>query len=418
MDRKRILRDRQLSTITATSRKGTSAIQISREESLMLVVDTMSITAFDEEDCREVFQIRNKQRAEISSSCILWHINSIVTAHEDGNVCLVNLDSSSKTLVRALDEPLSSLCLAVYKKSDVLIVASFDGSIAILSVSSLRDNPFALPCEAVYKGHHDVEDPGILCLAFHKPTNLLFSGGNDATIRVWHVGNATWTATGKDVYTCDFGHEEAVCTLLCPDDQRADVLLSVDIAGVIVLWRILTTEGEVALLQLACWSTTYASLATVLVDASVSYEADGKLSVYIARTERNVDVKGKIDVSETQITRKVEDSVVNFLEEAAKKYTREVVGYACRIAESAEFSVTTRRLCELSYEDFVDGEPTYLNLLSVDKTSSPSTAEAKDAEGEAKISRRDSNDEFNDKMPPPTLLYLARSTGTVYRFEI
>ena len=67
----------------------------------------------------------------------------------------------------------SALCLATSKKSGVLVVAGFSGSIAVFGIGALKERPFELPCEAVFKGHHDPDDPGIIALTFHRYTGSL-----------------------------------------------------------------------------------------------------------------------------------------------------------------------------------------------------------------------------------------------------
>jgi hypothetical protein len=53
------------------------------------------------------------------------------------------------------------------------MVAGFAGSIAMFGVGALKERPFDLPCEAVLKGHHDPDDPGIIALTFHRYTASL-----------------------------------------------------------------------------------------------------------------------------------------------------------------------------------------------------------------------------------------------------
>merc|ERR1711991_498364 len=56
--------------------------QISREEALMFSVDEECVVCWDERELRELYTLRNKLKAPISSSSVLWRHNSMVTGHE------------------------------------------------------------------------------------------------------------------------------------------------------------------------------------------------------------------------------------------------------------------------------------------------------------------------------------------------
>jgi len=248
----------------------------------------------------------------------------------------------------------------------------------------------------------------------------MFSGGNDATIRCWRLGS-------RDVVTCDQGHKEPISALICPEDQQGNTLVSADIAGSIFLWSIVLEETEPCLVPLVTWYTKHASLTGVLVDAAVCVRSVDDVIVYIARTERDICTNGRIEIQMVNSTRRAEGSHTSLLPET-QKLPRETGDYECSIFDSSEYSLTVRRVCQPSYEDRTDGEATYLHLLSIEATTPTSARESKEVDGEMKIQHALDDEEGpqnrvtvstnSSSIPPPNFLYIARSTGTVYRFEI
>jgi WD40 repeat protein len=396
-----------------------SAVQLSREESLLLTIDTSSITCWDERDRKEVYQLRHKQKTEISCSCMLWALNTIVTGHEDGRVVLTNVDSSSKTTSNALSDPVSALCIAKYKFSDVLLGADYSGNLVVWSLGTLKESPFELPCELRLRGPHDEEDPAILCLAYHPPTSLIISGGNDGSICCYSLSG---TFPTKRYTYCH--KDSSVTAVICPDDCTSFSLVSADIAGCVVVWQIGGPEEGHELFPLAQWNSVNPTGLGTLIDAVAVTNSDsrGQVSVYIARTERSIGPRNNIEVRCIDFSRYREDAGER-VEVGSGNLPKENGMYNCHVEEYSEYTIGIRRVCEMSCIDTAEGEggllqegePTVLRLISIeDGTNSlPSGVISHDD-----THKEDDNGYEEMRMPCPSVLYLGRTTGTTFRYEL
>ena len=123
--------------------------------------------------------------------------------------------------------------IAKAKKCDVLIATDFSGNIVMLNLSLLKLNPLQVSIDATFSGYHDNEEPAILSLAYHDASGVIFSGGDDHSIRYWRLP--------KDIdFRTEKQHAGAVCCL----STTQHVLISGDEEGIVNVWTINTVLPE------------------------------------------------------------------------------------------------------------------------------------------------------------------------------
>lgn len=186
-----------------------------------------TIRCWDEFDSKEAFQFGMKKMAEVCCMHTLWSMNIIVTGHENGVIRLWNSDAGTwVTSPRVLKEPLMCLVEARNSRAHLLCGGDYSGRVAVWNLTTFKVNQSELPVETTLNGPHDKEEPAILCMAYHAPTDTFFSGGNDKTVRLFRIGTENTAALQS--------HKDAVCCV----EASNTFLLSGDDSGEIVLWRI------------------------------------------------------------------------------------------------------------------------------------------------------------------------------------
>ncbi len=192
-----------------------------------------SIRCWDEFDCKEAFQFRMKNMAEICCMHTIWPMNIIATGHENGVIRLWNSDAGSwVTSPKVLKEPLMCLVEARNARAHLLCGGDYSGRIAVWNLTTFKVNQSELPVETSFEGPHDREEPAILSITYHAPTQTFFSGGNDRTIRLFRIGAESSAAVRS--------HGDAVCCL----ESSTTFLLSGDDSGEIILWRIFAASSR------------------------------------------------------------------------------------------------------------------------------------------------------------------------------
>jgi len=191
-------------------------------------MDKDTIICWNERDQKEAFQMKHKGRAEITVSFVIWSLSLIVTGHDDGRICLWNSDSHHKLISNALDSPITAMVVAQARKTTKLVAADMNGSIAIWNLSLLVRNPTTLSLEGKSKGFHDINDPSILSLSYDWINDIMFSGGDDCSIRLWHL------MQDNTAITYDMAHLEPICALEC----SGLYLVSGDMSGEVIVWSI------------------------------------------------------------------------------------------------------------------------------------------------------------------------------------
>ena len=211
-----------------------TTLQISSNEKLFFSAghEDDTLRCWDEYDQMETYQFKSKGISEITVMLAVWHMNRIVTGHENGTVCIWNADTGYRVKSNTLKHTVSSLVEASSAHSKLLIGADYSGGVAIWNLTLHYLNPTQLIAVGnVMEGFHSRDDPGILSLAFHDKTKTIFSGGNDTSVRFWRLHS---DVQGGESRT----HKESVSLLRC----TGSFLLSGDEDGNLNLCRIMVTS--------------------------------------------------------------------------------------------------------------------------------------------------------------------------------
>lgn len=211
-----------------------TTLQISSNEKLFFSAghEDDTLRCWDEYDQLETYQFKSKGISEITVMLAVWHMNRIVTGHENGTVCIWNADTGYRVKSSTLKHTVSSLVEASSAHSKLLLGADYSGRVAIWNLTLHYLNPTQLITVGnVMEGFHSRDDPGILSLAFHDKTKTIFSGGNDTSVRFWRLHS---DLQGGESRT----HKESVSLLRC----TGSFLLSGDEDGNLNLCRIMVTS--------------------------------------------------------------------------------------------------------------------------------------------------------------------------------
>lgn len=211
-----------------------TTLQISSNEKLFFSVghEDDTIRCWDEYDQMETYQFKSKGISEITVMLAVWHMNRVVTGHENGTVCIWNADTGYRVKSNALKHTVSSLVEASSAHSKLLLGADYSGRVAIWNLTLHYLNPTQLiNVGSVLEGFHNRDDPGILSLSFHDKTKTIFSGGNDTSVRFWRLHSDTQGGESRT-------HKESVSLLRC----TGSFLLSGDEDGNLNLCRIIVTS--------------------------------------------------------------------------------------------------------------------------------------------------------------------------------
>lgn len=212
-----------------------STLQISSAEKLFFSAghEDGTIRCWDEYDQHETYQFKSKGVSEITVMLAVWHMNRIVTGHENGTVCIWNADTGARVVSKVLRHTVSSLVEASSAHTKLLLGADYSGRVAMWNLTLHYLNPTQLiSVGSDFDGFHSRDDPGILSLTFHDRTKTVFSGGNDTSVQFWRLHS--------DVPSGDScTHKESVSLLRC----TGSFLLSGDEEGNLHLCRILLSSS-------------------------------------------------------------------------------------------------------------------------------------------------------------------------------
>lgn len=421
---------------------------VSREEALMFSWDEEGFVCWDEMEIRALYNIRKKMKFPISCAMMFWKLNTIVTGHDDGHICLYNIDSGSKVVSKALGESVSSLCLANSRRNEVLLGTDYDGNIAMWNLTLFKENPFVLSCEMSMKGFHDPDDPGILEIVFHAKSGMCYSCGNDATIQCWSL-------TESQHSTPYIGyHADAINRLIL----KGNALLSSDMTGVIILWRVEENEKGV-ITPLVRWMPGESGTFGVAVDMSIASLGPGvhspqELDVYIARAEKIASSYGKAFVHRIRVGRVVrakedeemklgkddeeEDGKSESKLDIAEPILKPIFTYPDdlgveSICETLQPCIIIDLINTVHYDEGNidgEGEPSCISLLPIDSVI-PDDGQLNSIKNkhhhhhyqhyhiaQERKQQENGHNENEILIPAPNALYLGRSTGSVYRFEL
>ena len=181
----------------------------------------------------------------------------------------------------------------------------------------------------------------------------------------------------------------------------------------------------------------------VVVDMSLAsldprLHSSQELDVYIARAEKSVSSQGKAFVHRIRVNR-----VINLERHEEKKHENEehkyeskygVGGPAIEPISVYPDEVGIESFCEILYPcisvDLIktlnydegsidgDGEPSSLNLVPIDSLKSAGEQKYIDKHHQDEHPYEHENVSSEIYTPAPSVLYLGRSNGSIYRFEI
>lgn len=244
------------------------------ENSLCSIGVDNTIRCWDCFDCKERFQIKMKGLPDILSCIVVWNYNTVFTGHETGYLCAWHLDSGNKITSKVMKEGILCLTEGRNLHTHFLICGDLSGTIGFYNLTLYDVNPTKLYIDFTIQGHHDPEEPSIICLGFHWSTFTIFSGGSDNTIRYWKIS--------AEFSNSLVGHHTPVCSLEISDS----FILSGDESGDMILRRISTEKASNE------YSSTITSITIISkwsnIDISISsralsqmFETPNKMNVYI-----------------------------------------------------------------------------------------------------------------------------------------
>lgn len=195
-------------TVTSGAHRSKLHSSVSPEESSFFSVgEDGYVRCWDEYVKSQRYSFKLRQTREVTVIHVIWSINMLATGHEDGTLCMWNIDSGAKVSSNALKgSAITAITDGRSKHLDeVLIVSNRSGKLGIWNLSLFKIHLLDLPLDTMLNGFHDPSDPGIMCLAYHQSSGVLFSGGSDGYIKMarlkvdstppgldYHVGNAVW----------------------------------------------------------------------------------------------------------------------------------------------------------------------------------------------------------------------------------
>mmetsp|Transcript_12971 Transcript_12971/g.25597 ORF Transcript_12971/g.25597 Transcript_12971/m.25597 type:complete len:640 (+) Transcript_12971:482-2401(+) len=183
---------------------------------------------------RYAFKEQSKARCGSELSCLLschlsGHSNIIASGNQDGSVSWWDVDTGFIQRITEHGNAVTGMCEAMATNARALskecffVTCSEDGS---LSLWLLRiSGPFSPQVIFRIKEAHSGEE--VRCVAYHLPTELIISGGNDGLVRCW-------TASDRKASFVLRGHSEAV-TCVCSDPSSGFVFSGSDDKRVL-LW--------------------------------------------------------------------------------------------------------------------------------------------------------------------------------------
>jgi WD40 repeat protein len=218
--------------------------EFSNEETCIVTVSAdQTIRCWDEYNCQESFQIRIPDSlGSVMCSLTIWEMNSIITCHDYGHICIWDICSGSMISCKVFQDSIQSLTLGSYNNHFGVIAADLSGSIGFISLTQFDKNPTVVPISKCRKGFHDDHDPGILAITYNRLHDLIFSGGNDRSIRYWKPSSTQCNTISR--------HNDGVCLL----QNCNKFLLSGDISGMLILWELTNEDDHVDIEEVCRWS--------------------------------------------------------------------------------------------------------------------------------------------------------------------
>lgn len=265
-----------------------TTLQISSNEKLFFSAghEDDTLRCWDEYDQMETYQFKSKGISEITVMLAVWHMNRIVTGHENGTVCIWNADTGYRVKSNTLKHTVSSLVEASSAHSKLLVGADYGGKVAIWNLTLHYLNPTQLITVGnVMEGFHSRDDPGILSLAFHDKTKTIFSGGNDTSVRFWRLHSDVQGGQSRT-------HKESVSLLRC----TGSFILSGDEDGNLNLCRIMVTS-----VNYNQASTAHAKTGSAAAAAMSSFFVSG-LTVMCSWNTYPVSMRAMGDISELDLS--------------------------------------------------------------------------------------------------------------------
>jgi WD40 repeat protein len=227
----------------AVMRGGESYMKASKEEASFFSVSTdHTIRCWDEWDGKESYQFRSKSKSEVTTTCMLWSMNTIATGHESGMLALWNADAGTSVCSTVLKAPIMSLIESKNSRSHYLVGADFSGKIAVYNLQAYVANPSTVIVETTINSRHDKLDPSIMSLTYHALSDSYFTGGTDFSVNGFRIGSETTN------HFKDSGHgplREGVMSLKCTKNY----LVSGGEIGNIILWHIIPDQRTSATLS-------------------------------------------------------------------------------------------------------------------------------------------------------------------------
>ncbi len=162
-------------------------VSMNAEEESFFSVDQNGMTrCWDEFDRLERYTFRIKG-TQITCVKFLWNMNCLAVGHRNGQLSFWHLDAGTRLSSCKPFEAISCLEVARAKNSDVLVATDFSGSICLVNLNLFKINPLQISIDVTIQGYHEPDDPVILCMVYHPTSGVLLSGGEDRTIRFWHL---------------------------------------------------------------------------------------------------------------------------------------------------------------------------------------------------------------------------------------
>lgn len=233
------------------------SFQISAEEQLLFSTSADNVLlVWDDGDSGQkkndalLRQFRGKGLSEMVCATMLWGLNLTATGHEDGTLCLWNCDNGKRVSwmsksstsnggdgsSSSSSNALLSLCdVFISGQKRVLLGSDASGRIMIFNLSTLRYYPGTIPVDRILLKVHNAANPVVRCLTYHPQLQIVFSGGQDTTIRAWRLNSPS----GSEVVVNTL-HTDAVTVLKC----EGEFLLSGDDSGIIYLWRLSSDQSS------------------------------------------------------------------------------------------------------------------------------------------------------------------------------
>lgn len=220
---------------SAGSASSTRHQRISREEMCMFSVESRGvIRCWDDYDSTFRFEMTEKIASEVTCMEVVWMLNCVVTAHDDGTLLMWSLSTGTNLHSGVLrGGVITALVVAAPKATAAtLLAADSQGRVAQVDLIGTDHKRAAgeLSVDRVFQGYHEntaEHGCGIRALAFLGSASCFVSGGDDCSLRIWR-SNSNGAAHKVS------GHTSSVTSVFCFDTH----IISGDAGGCVRLWRV------------------------------------------------------------------------------------------------------------------------------------------------------------------------------------